>query len=418
MPNRARMRIHRRRAGAAGRGATAQGRGANRTARARVPRRGLGLAVAIALAAGAHSAHAAAPTTGADAILYTRLCGQLAAAYDTSRGGWVSKGGEPASSAVALGFAQARDHGPALWKACALYTVGWTWSLFDSVGGGFYQRFANTQQEGATFEKRTDSNAERLENLIEACRATGDPVLRRRAAQVADFFDRVLLDGRGGFVNGQVGDRQLVPYSNGMATHAWLEWAALTGDTRTRDFSLKSLDRAWIECWQPPFGMMRRGVFGELERAPQLADQVEMGRAFVLAAHLASRAVDLERAQQIGELVETYFADAKKGCWRTQAAPDKKGKIRNAACDPQENARAALFLCELASVTGQPKWREAAQRGINAWRGDLDHAALAAGDWALAVRALAGADLPARPQWQAPAEAKPTPRSKSYGKKR
>jgi uncharacterized protein YyaL (SSP411 family) len=364
------------------------------------------------------AAHAAAPANPADALLYVRLCGQVAAAYDSSRGGWVTKGGEPLAAAVALGFAQSRDHGPAFWKTCALGSVGWTWTLYDSVGGGFYQKLANTRSDSQTFEKRTDSNAERLENLVEACRATGDPVLRRHAAQVADFFERVLLDGRGGFVDGQVGDRDLVPRSTVMATRAWFQWAALTGEPRVRDFALLSLDRAWKECWTAPYGMLRRGTFGEIEKVPQLTDQVEMGRAYVLGAHIGGRAGDLKRAETIGELIETVFADAKKGCWKTQAAADKKGRIKNAACDPLENARAALFFCELASVTGQPRWRDAARRAIASYAGDFGRAGLEAADWALAVRALDGADLPARPEWKAPPQDKPQQRVKSYGRAR
>ena len=214
------------------------------------------------------------------------------------------------------------------------------------------------------------------------------------------------------------GDRDLVPRSNGMATHAWLEWASFTGEKRVRDFALLSLDRGWTQCWQAPFGMLRRDAFGEIARVPQLTDQVEMGRACVLGAHLAGRAVDLARAEQVGELIEKIFADPRRGCWRTQAAADKNGRIRNAACDPRENARAALFFCELASVTGHPRWREAAKRTISKYAPDLGKAALDSGDWALAVRALGGAELSPRPEWKAPAELPKTPRSKSYGKKR
>ncbi len=389
------------------------------SARTRTIPLSLALAACAACATwAAPAAWAAAPSSGPDAILYTQLCGQVAAAYDSTRGGWVSKGGEPAAAAVALGFAEARDHGPSFWKSCALTTCRWTWTLFDSVGGGFFQRLANTRSDSPTFEKRTDSNAERLENLVEATRATGDPVMRRRADQVADYFDRVLLDARGGFVDGQVGTRDLVPRSNGMAIHAWLEWAALTGEARWRDVALGSLDRTWRECWNDSSGMLGRDAFGEARHSPQLADQVEMGRAYVLGAHLASRAADLERALTIGALIERDYTDPKKGCWRTQAVPDRHGKIRAAACDPSENARAVLFLCELASVAGQPRWRVAARRGLQSFRGDLDRAGLEAADWALAVRALEGADLTARPQWKDAAASKPEPRSKRYPVKR
>jgi uncharacterized protein YyaL (SSP411 family) len=285
------------------------------------------------------------------------------------------------------------------------------------VGGGFYQKTANALHTDPSFEKRTDANAARLENLVEAWQLDSNDVLRRHANAVADFFDRVLADGRGGYVDGQTGDRQLVPRSNGMAIRAWLEWAAASAAPRARDFGLKSLDRTWSECWADSLGMLRHNAFGEVSMAPQLVDQVEMGRAYLMGAHLGSREVDLQHAVAIGELIERNFADPKKGTWRTQASPDKSGKIKSAASDPAENSRAALFLAELASVSGDGRWREAARRGINAWSDNIDHAGESAGDWALALRALSGADLPQRPEWKVEPVQK-TPTSKRYPGKR
>jgi uncharacterized protein YyaL (SSP411 family) len=341
---------------------------------------------------------------GADA-LFGRLTTQVASSFDSARGGWVSHGA-PDEASVALAFSLARQPAEpagssrATWRSRGLVTVNWTWGLFDSVGGGFLQRIENTRRTESSFEKRTDSNSARLENLIDAWQVTGDRNYGVRAAQVADYMDRVLLDARGGFVDGQGGDRDLVPRSNGMAIHAWLEWAAANADARPRDFALKSLDRVWTECWHVDLGMLHHDVFGDVHKAPQLEDQVEMGRAYLLGSWLGGRPVDLERAKTIGEFVERYYVDAKKGSWRTQAVPEKSGKIRGAASVPGENARAALFFAELAGVTGESRWRDAARRGIDAFSGDFDKAGPEAADWALAVRALGASDLPAKPEWQ------------------
>ena len=340
-----------------------------------------------------------AGATGADPALLARLTAQVASAFDSTHGGWVAKRQVPSEAAVSLGFALARHGGPALWRSRALATVDWTWSLYDSVGGGFYERLANTKSDETSFEKNTASNAARLENLIEAWQETGDRVYRAKAAQVLDYMDRVLLDGRGGFIDGQVGSRDLVPRSNGRAIRAWLVWAAASADPRPRDFALKSLDRAWEEVWHPELGMQRRSELGNLQKALQLEDQVEMGRAYVLAAHLGGRARDLEHAKSIGDLLEKTFVDPKNGGWRTQAVTQKGGKIRNAASAADENSRAALFLAELASVSGEARWRDAARRGIDAFSRTFEKAGLEAAEWALAVRALGGADLPARPVW-------------------
>ena len=80
--------------------------------------------------------------------------------------------------------------------------------------------------------------------------------------------------------------------------------------------------------------------------------------------------------------------------------PQKDGKIHPAASVADENARAALFLAELASVSGDARWRDAARRSIQAYQKDFAKAGLDAGDWARAVQALAGADLPELPQWK------------------
>ncbi len=352
-----------------------------------------------------------APAPPTAEALYTRICAAVAAGYDSSRGGFALKSGVPVESAVELAFIQGRDGGPIEWPSRARATVDWTWSLFDSVGGGFYHRQVNTRSDIPTFEKRTSSNARRLENLIDAWQSNGDSRYRVQAAQVVDYMDRVLLDGRGGFADGQVGDLTLVPESDGLAIHAWLRWAAASALPRFRDFALLSLDRTWAECWRPPFGMMRRGTFGQPLKVPQLVDQIQTGRAYVLAAHLGGRAVDLERACTIGDLLIQNFEDKEKGGWRTQAAADKSGKIKSAARDPAENALAVRFLCELAAVSGKDAYREAARRGFAANAGRLEKLGLESADWALAIRALNTPDLPMRPEWRK-SESSPPPSPK------
>jgi uncharacterized protein YyaL (SSP411 family) len=356
------------------------------------------------------SAPARATVAPGDAALYTQLCNQVAAVYDSARGGWVTSRGAPDASCIALALAIARENGPPLWLVHALDTVDWTWTLYDSVGGGFLERADNIKQYSATFEKHTGANAARLENLIDAWQVSEDALYRTHAEQSADYFDRVLLDGRGGFIDGQVANRLLIPQSNGLAIHAWLRWAAAVSSPRIRNFALLSLDRCWTECWNEGQGLVRKDEFGEVTHAPELEDQVEMGRAFVLAAHLGGRSTDLDRAKILGDLVMHNFSEPKKGGWKQQAVLDGHGGFRASSRDFRSNARAALFLCELATVSGDAKYRDAARASIATWTKELAKADFAASDWALMVRALAGAELPAQPDWQGNASAKNTKR--------
>lgn len=342
----------------------------------------------------------AAPVTAGDAALYDRLVAGVAAAYDSARGGFVAKDGLVSEAAVELALLHGQERGDAAWTRRGLATLDWTIGLLDSVGGGFYTRARDKSRESTTFDKMTVPNARRLEVLLLAHRVTGEARWRRVAARVVDYGERVLLDGRGGFVHGQVGDRQLVPESNGAMLRAWLLWGALDGDARRRDFARKSFDRVWTSCWSGLPGLVRRGVFGEIGSAPLLTDQVEMGRAYAWGAHLGGRAAELERARAVADTMLRAYADPKGGL-RTRAVPNRKGLVRAAPREASENARAARFLAELAAVTGEGRYREAARALVAAFARDLGRPmGLAGAEWALALRALHAPDLPARPEWR------------------
>ncbi|HKQ56332.1 MAG TPA: hypothetical protein VJY35_00575, partial [Candidatus Eisenbacteria bacterium] len=278
------------------------------------------------------------PAPAEDRALYERLCDQVAASYDTARGGFVDKSGLPNQSAVDLSLRLGRDRAHAEWKERALATLTWTRALQDTMSGGFVARRPKSPADGGAFDTRTDINARRLEALVSAWQVTGDPDWKRDAEKVSRFMDRILLDGRGGFVAAQVGDRTLEPAANGVAIHAWLAWGASSGARAVRDFSLRSIERVWETCFDPTGVLLRRGDLGEVVVWPQLSDQVEMGRALVLAWHLCGRPKDLERARHLGQLLVEKFEDQEKGDFMTQARPRKDGTIRRADREADENA--------------------------------------------------------------------------------
>src|SRR6185295_28317 len=275
------------------------------------------------------------------------LSAQVSASYDTARGGFVSRSGIPDQSAIELAFVEAAS-GSGPWQEQAIHTVSWSRSLLDTLTGGYFE---GREQGDEGLGKRADSNGLRLANLMRAWRASGDASYRKDAFKVVDFMERVLLDGRGGFVTAQVGDRELQPAANGIAIRAWLQWAAVDLDRGRRNFALRSLDRVWETSWHPKLGLVMTSTFGEVLAPPGLADQVEMGRAFVFAFQLCRRQQDLERARQIGNLLITNFVD-KDGALRSQSVPKKDGSIQKASRDSRLNARAARFLYELAALTG------------------------------------------------------------------
>ncbi|HEY3215254.1 MAG TPA: hypothetical protein VGK93_02050 [Candidatus Eisenbacteria bacterium] len=344
------------------------------------------------------TAAALATTPANERALYAGLCERVAASFDSARGGFVERG-VPCESAVELGLILGHGARKSSWTARSLATIAWTRGLRDTVGGGFLLGAAQVGSAPAEFLKRTDSNARRLENLVQAWRLMADSRYRAEAAQVVDYMDRVLLDGRGGFLAGQTADIDLDPRANGYAIRAWLSWAAATGDLAKRDFAARSLDRVWETCWVPEVGLIRRGTFGEGTSEPQLADQAEMGRALVLAARLIGRGRDAARARALGEILLHRFADPEKGGFRTRFATTRGGKPKRAPRVAAENARAALFLCELGTLSGEARYRVAARGAWSSFGKGFGKAGLEAADWALALRAALEPELPVVPRW-------------------
>jgi len=354
----------------------------------------------------------AAPSN--DQALYERLAAQTAQAWNAERGAWVEKDGLPSTSSVELALLRSGEPGGDQWRQRAERTIDFTWTLFDSVGGGFVQLPKHADPTNPGFDKRTDSNAARLENLVDLMQAGGGETAEKHAAQVIDYFERVLLDGRGGFMPGQIGDRFLIPDVNGLAIHAWMRWCAATGDARRRDFGLLSLDRLWSKTWDDRFGLMRKGDFDVVLGPPQLTDQVEAGRAYLLSSQVTGRQIDRDRAVLLGNLIVDRFVDRRKGGFLTRSVPDKDGGVKKAPVESSENARAARFLCELSAATGDPRYRAAARTAWAAFEEKFEKEGLRASEWAIAVHESFAPANYARADWQTPETAKPKPRSRRF----
>jgi len=373
------------------------------------------VAVSAPLAAPARAAKPAEPAATSSANLYDVLSEQVAATFDRDRGGFVDGKGVPSEAAVELALWHARESKSDPWRERALETITWTGSLYDSVGGGYHHSANSANPMEPDFDKRTDSNARRLENLILAWRTTGRDAHRDEARRVADFFTRVLIDPQGGFIAGQVGDRTLIPEINGIAAHAWLEWAAVMRSPGRRDEALRTLDRMWNENWTDENGFRRVTFDGT--PPPLLEDQVEMGRAYVLAASVAGRKEDRVRARTVGDFLLTRFADSEKGGFRAKSDLKSNGRIAGGRGSSQANARASRFLCELASLTGDERYRHAAGRAWMRFAPESRKPRLETAEWALAVRAAVDPALTGTPKWdKVAANEDPPPRVKRIGR--
>jgi uncharacterized protein YyaL (SSP411 family) len=331
-----------------------------------------------------------------DLALYERLCFQVEDSFDSLRNGFVDKNGVPSESATDLAFLLGRRQGGETWSTRGVSTVERMLAFEDTLLGGFHS-VVNGVPGQAEIERPTITNMRRLENLLQAWAATGETRYWVAAVRVLEFVERSVVDGRGGFVANPVGDTEVIPEVNGVAIRALLTWWSVGRDARHRDFALKSLDRVLQTCWTDSIGYVRKDDFGDPVDWPLLCDQVEMGRALVLSAHLVGRDQDLERARTVADLMIRHFEDAKRGGF-VERVTAKQGKIsRTAGRSFRENARATLFLCELAYVTGETHYLEVARRTWPAFEKSFRKHQTATADWAIAMDASLGPVFPEPP---------------------
>jgi len=329
-----------------------------------------------------------------DQAFYQRMVAEVGDACDTTLGGFVRHSGAPCESAIELALLLGRREGQEAWAASGIRTVNTMLALEDSLSGGFYVRKESSPGD-ALFDRPMIENARRLENLVDAWQLTGNTRYWVVGVRVLEFANRNMEDGRGGFTTNPVGDQDLIPEVNGVAIHAWLRWWAIARETRKRDFALRSIDRVWATCWQESLGLVRTS-FEQGQGWPRLADQVEMGRALALSAHLVGRASDLARARKIADLLLVEFADGHGG-FMSVAERNRKGQLRHGSSGARENGRAALFLVEMAHVAHEPRYLAAARQTWRAFEKSLRKARLDSADWALALDAVVAPNFPAKP---------------------
>lgn len=342
----------------------------------------------------------------ADRALYERLSSLSMAAFDSVRGGFVRKDGTPCEAAIELAIVRGRE-GDSLAARRAAYTLRWMRMLVDTVGGGYVTGMRDRDPSHPHFEKLTAPNARRLELL-----AMAPDGLNGDERRIVDYFERVLIDPRGGFLNGQGGSQDLEPESNGLALQAWWRMGVRAEEPKRRAFAFLSTERVWASCRDEELGMVRRDTWGKMRDPSLLADQAEMGRALLFAWQAAGRDTDLVRARGLALHIAARFEDDSKGGFRVEFAEDRFGHTRRSPRPFEDNARTARFLVELGVAADEPVYVRTARRAWGAFTKQFEKPRLETAEWALAVRATWANDGPVRSTWGEKPAPRPVPAAK------
>lgn len=161
-------------------------------------------------------------------------------------------------------------------------------------------------------------------------------------------------------------DRTLYASWNGMAAAALLAAHQATGVDRYAQAALKTLDRFLRDGFREADGFPH--ALHDPTGPRTLDDQVHMGYALVLAYGLSGDQRYLSVATSLAELLDREYHDPVEGGFFDVPASRARGpalevpyKPIQDAPTPSGNGVAALFLQDLATVTGEARWAQRAE---------------------------------------------------------
>jgi len=351
---------------------------------------------------------------------------QLDSLYDAKLASWGFRQKYPISAPVEREFLLAWRDGDAARLARALATLDQEQKLADPVWGGMYQYSTNGDWDHPHFEKIVPVQSGAIANYAQAFAATGDKRRLDAAKAVQRYVRDFLTAPDGGFYASQ--DADLVTHDdpptwidghdfyplddagrrakgvprvdtavyadrNGMLIQALCALYECSRDGDAIAAARKAALRVAKSHAAPLDGLTHADARpGATQPVLHLADQVEMGRAYLALAQATGDAGFVGRADALAQTLRDRFEDKTNGGFFA-ASLDERG---SGALPPRqkpfaENARAARFLLRLHHVTGEELWKQSAERTLRFF---ADKSALAeegrdVGDYWLALDELA-----------------------------
>jgi uncharacterized protein YyaL (SSP411 family) len=287
------------------------------------------------------------------------------AAYDPEYGGFGGAPKFPQTDAILLLLEQSQLRADPQLREMAVNTLehmagGGT---YDQVEGGFF-RYSTTQDWSVPhFEKMLEDHA----GLISALSLAG-------AAAVLDkttaYLDRVLRDSKNGLYAGSQDadehyysmdaeeraerpgpyvDRRVYTAWNAAVAIAYLDAALRHERPALREHAAKLVDSLFDKAYRKGEGMTHaEGVGG------QLADQVWSLWAAIRAHQHGLGGRWLPIALDLATHLEERYADSQLGGYFDHAGADELGRLGERMKPLAENSVAAIALCELDTLMGDP----------------------------------------------------------------
>ncbi|WP_224334491.1 DUF255 domain-containing protein [Haloprofundus halobius] len=324
------------------------------------------------------------------------LAGQLGEKYDDIHAGWGDDAKFPLPRTVE--FALKRERSQALRTLDAVRD-----HLLDSVSGGFYRYASGRDWSGVHHEKLLDVNAALVRAFADAYLYTGDDAYRRPAERTIDFLTDDLWTGVavGGSVGpasgsdyyaldaeGRAEARQprvdLTAYAGGnaLAAEAMLTYAGYTDDASAKRYAERLLDFLESELIDADGAVTHHRTGDERGESLLLGDHARVVAAFARAQQVLGEGLDVAEA-----VADRTIAELHEGGSFLDGPREGPGLLDRPFRPLDDNVEMAGALCDLAVLSGEPRYREVARETVEAFAGAADRIGVQAADYgAVAAR--------------------------------
>ena len=276
--------------------------------------------------------------------------------------------------------------------------------IHDVKEGGYFRTTTGADWSQPHREKLLVEQAGLLSNCLGAFRLTERAEYAAMSGDIIDYLDRKLFDPASGAYFGcedflrreraedpgsgeffTIIDECVYTDANALAIAAYLVAATVLNRPACKDRALGALEFLWNRCRSAENGMFH--YYDGTPRLPGLLhDQTSMGTA-LLQAYLTTRdGKYLERAIELAAFILARLKNPAGGFF--DSSPRELGFLKLPLTEISQNGAAAAFFLKLARIANAPKYRDAANCALDAFRGDLSaygiHAApfgLALGEW-------------------------------------
>lgn len=351
--------------------------------------------------------------------IYSQTISLVKGAYDPEFGGFGLEPKFPMVEAIELAITEhlrTRDpHSREIFEGSLIRMA--EGGLYDHVEGGFFRYSTTRDWSIPHYEKMLEDNGELLGVLVKASSVTGNGKLAETARGVLSYMEKTLyipevaafagsqdadeeyysLDADGRKLrSAPLVDRTIFTDWNSKAARNLIEAGWLLGDRRLTRLGMAVLDSMISRSYKPGMGFahyLQRNEDGNWvpELWGLLADQVAFGRGALAAFQESGDDRWLTLARGLADLCLKAFRARNGGFLEVWQTPPKVGAPHVSDAEaptlagepPQQletNALVSRFLSELATITGESLYLNAARDALAPWASSFrEYGALAAG---------------------------------------